>query len=251
VSETPTYRWKTSDFAVGYDAAADVVHPYYAALQDAILRQLAQRPGPPDLVVDLGGGSGRLMERILDGWPQAAGVVVDFSEPFLALAERRLERFGKRARCVLARLQDDWPAHLPGPVTAFVSMSAIHHLEPAEKRSLYARCYERLAPGGLLLNGDEVRAAADADYLAELSQWADHMRRSMARGAIPPIFHDALRGWIDRNVTRFGQEKKSGDDCHETIEAQLGYFQDAGFQVADCPWQRDLWALLRAVKEPA
>src|SRR5207302_403528 len=104
------------------------------------------------------------VERILDRWPQAKVVVLDQSEPFLALAERRLARVGWRASCVLARLQDDWSAHLPGPVTAFVSMSAIHHLEPAEKESLYRRCYELLAPGGILLNGDEVRAESDSEY---------------------------------------------------------------------------------------
>jgi len=243
-----SYRWNTSDFAVGYDAAANVIHPHYLAIQDAILGLLPAELARGGLVVDLGGGSGRLMERILDRWPLATAIVVDQSEPFLALAERRLGRFGPRASCVLARLQDGWSARLPGPVTAFVSMSAIHHLEPTEKESLYRRCYELLAPSGILLNGDEVRAESDAEYVAALSSWADHMRRIMASGAVPPLFHDALNGWIDRNVTRFGQPKKSGDDCHETIAIQLDYFRSAGFRVADSPWQQDLWAIFRGVK---
>jgi len=127
-------------------------------------------------------------------------------------------------------------------------MSAIHHLEPAEKAERYRQCYERLRPGGVLLNGDEVRPESDVEYRAALNHWADHMRREMSGGTIPPAFHGALQGWIERNVTQFGQPKKSGDDCHETIETQLGYFRQAGFAVADCPWQRDLWAVLRGVK---
>jgi tRNA (cmo5U34)-methyltransferase len=243
------FRWKTSDFAVGYDAAADDVHPQYVAIQDEILRQLAlaagQRSGNwPAVVVDLGGGSGRLMERILSRWPQARGVVIDMSEPFLALAERRLAKFGERARCILYRLQDDWPGQVGEPVNAIVSMSALHHLEPAEKQALYGRCHDALAPGGVLLNGDEVRPPGDDAYLAELTKWADHMRRSMQRGAIPQLFHPALEGWIDRNVRRFGEPKHSGDDCHETIDAQLGYLKDAGFASAECPWQCDLWAVM-------
>jgi len=259
----PEYRWNTSDFAIGYDAAAETIHPNYLAIQDAILQilhvTLDSRPPTPDsppLIVDLGGGSGRLIERILDAWPSASAIIVDQSEPFLALAERRLARFGQRATCILSRLQDDWPAQLPpykpeaqarGSVTAFVSMSAIHHLEPAEKETLYCRCFDLLAPGGILLNGDEVRAPGDDEYLATLTAWADHMRRHMASNAIPAIFHDALHGWIDRNVTRFGQPKKSGDDCHETIAAQLAYFRSAGFTTTDSPWHRDLWAILRGV----
>jgi cyclopropane fatty-acyl-phospholipid synthase-like methyltransferase len=244
------FRWKTSDFAVGYDSAADVVHPQYIAIQDEILRQLelaaAQRSGDwPAIVVDLGGGSGRLMERLLDRWPQAKGFVIDMSEPFLALAERRLARFGERARCIFCRLQDDWPGQVGQAASAIVSMSAIHHLEPAEKQSVYRRCHDALAANGVLVNGDEVRPADDDAYLAELTNWAEHMRRSMQSGAIPQLFHPALEGWIERNVQRFGEPKHSGDDCHETIDVQLRYLQDAGFAAAECPWQRDLWAVLR------
>src|SRR5438876_10700951 len=93
-----SYRWNTSDFAVGYDAAAEVIHPYYLAIQDEILRllkstldSLSGSGGPPSepttprltprnapsLIVDLGGGSGRLIERILDQSPLAHGIVID------------------------------------------------------------------------------------------------------------------------------------------------------------------------------
>src|SRR5687768_14482553 len=102
------YRWNISEFAVAYDRAAEQVHPYYLELQDAILRDLSFPPNANGLIVDMGGGSGRLMERVLEKWPQMSGMVLDQSEPFLALAERRLARFGSRASCVKARLQDDW-----------------------------------------------------------------------------------------------------------------------------------------------
>jgi cyclopropane fatty-acyl-phospholipid synthase-like methyltransferase len=247
VSPAQTYRWQVSEFAAGYDAAAEIIHPHYLAIQDQILNLLPLSQTSPALVVDLGGGSGRLMERILDRNPLARGIVIDMSEPFLALAERRLARFGQRATCVLSRLQDDWRSKLPGPASAIVSMSAIHHLEPTEKETVYRRCFDALSPSGVLLNGDEVRPPQDDAYLRELTRWADHMRAAIHRGAIDPSFHKAPLGWIDRNVTRFGQPKRSGDDCHETIDAQLAYFLSAGFSTADSPWQRELWAVLRGV----
>ncbi len=242
------YRWNTSDFAVGYDASAEVVHPLYREIQDAILERLPLDRDTAGWVVDLGGGSGRLIERVLDRWPAASGVVVDQSEAFLALAERRLARFGSRALCVQAQLQGDWPALLPSRPIAIVSTSAIHHLEPPEKQQLYQQCHDTLLPGGVLLNGDEVRPADDTAYLTEVNAWAEHMRRGMADGSIGEGFHPALHTWIDRNVTRFGQPKKSGDDCHETIETQLAYYRSVGFASADCPWQQALWAVLRGVK---
>jgi cyclopropane fatty-acyl-phospholipid synthase-like methyltransferase len=243
-----TYRWNMTDFATGYDAAAEIVHPRYVEIQDEMLRLLSLGEDASMTVLDLGGGSGKLMERILERFPNAQGVVVDQSEAFLALAERRLARFGDRAKCVLAKLQNEWADQLSLNVRAIVSMSAIHHLEPAEKSALYQRCFDLLAPGGVLLNGDEVRPQNDADYLAALTKWAGHMRQEIARGVIPESFRGAPEAWIERNVTKFGQPKKSGDDCHERIEAQLGYFRAAGFAVADCPWHGDLWAILRGIK---
>jgi tRNA (cmo5U34)-methyltransferase len=244
-----TYRWNTDAFAEGYDQAAHVIHPYYLDIQEAILAALPGGLGtegfePGRLVVDLGGGSGRLVERILDRWPVSA-IVIDQSEPFLALAERRLSRFGPRAVCILARLQDRWIDQLPAPSAAIVSMSAIHHLEPSEKQALYRQCFEALAPDGVLLNGDEVRDENDHQYRAHVSAWADHMMGLMQAGTVPSNFNPALEKWIDRNVTRFGEPKKSGDDCHETIATQLDYLTQAGFAPADCPWRQSMWALLR------
>jgi SAM-dependent methyltransferase len=244
MTQAPAYRWNTSAFAEGYDQAAQVIHPRYLEIQDAILSLLPPDLRAGELVVDLGGGSGRLVERILDRWPVTA-VVIDQSEPFLALAERRLARFGPRAICILAKLQDRWLEQLPARPRMIVSMSAIHHLEPVEKQALYRQCCEALVSGGVLMNGDEVRAEDDAAYHGELQAWATHMRAVMSSGAIPESFHPALEKWIDRNVARFGEPKQSGDDCHETIAAQLAFFKTAGFATADCPWQQSLWAILR------
>jgi tRNA (cmo5U34)-methyltransferase len=242
------YRWNLDDFAVGYDAAAEHIHPYYVEMQDTILDLLALPKDSQPLIVDAGGGSGRLMERVLARWPHATGVVVDQSPPFLALAERRLSRFGERAVCIHARLQDDWLGQLPRPPRAVVSMSAIHHLTPAEKHTLHRRIVEALEPDGQFLNGDEVRPVADSDYLQLLQHWSAHMRERLADGRIGAVFRQAYEKWAHRNIALFGQPKQSGDDCLQPIDELLADFRKVGFASADAPWQRDLWAVLRGLK---
>ena len=87
-SEAPMtkYRWNTDEAARAYDAAAEHIHPHYLEIQDEILQRLVQRRAATPLVVDAGGGSGRLMERVLELLPQAVGAILDQSEPYLALA---------------------------------------------------------------------------------------------------------------------------------------------------------------------
>jgi tRNA (cmo5U34)-methyltransferase len=241
------YRWNLDDFALGYDAAAEHIHPYYIEMQDTILELLDLAEDSPALVVDAGGGSGRLMEKVLARWPNVTGVVVDQSPPFLALAERRLSRFGNRAVCIHARLQDGWLDQLPRRPRAVVSMSAIHHLTPAEKHELHQRIADAIEPGGQFLNGDEVRPVADSEYLQLLEQWSTHMRERLIDGRIGPVFQQAYEKWAHRNIAIFGQPKQSGDDCLQPIDELLTDFREVGFASADAPWRRDLWAVLRGV----
>lgn len=238
------YRWNESDFATGYDAAAALVHPYYVEIQDVILDLLSFPNDKETLVIDAGGGSGRLVERLLERPPAASAVLLDQSEPFLELARRRLEPYGERATIRLARLQDDWSEGGQLRPHAVVSMSAIHHLDSGEKRELYRRCREMLAPGGIFINGDEVRPTDDDEYLGELTRWATRMNRLIEAEQVSPRMAELLRDWQKRNVENFAAPRASGDDCHETIEAQLGYLRDAGFRDVEVAWQKDMWAVM-------
>ncbi|WP_254510656.1 class I SAM-dependent methyltransferase [Anatilimnocola floriformis] len=242
------YRWNTSEFAEGYDAAAPEIHPRYTAVQEQIVQLLiehAKSLGGSYHVVDLGGGSGRLLQRVLTAIPSATATIIDQSEAFLALAERRLAPFANRVTYVVSRLQEDWLAKLTQQPQAIISTSAIHHLDPVEKQKLYQQIATKLPAGGLFLNGDEVRPEDDVEYQATMERWADFMRAGMQSGKIPQGFHPAASSWIERNVTKFGQPKKSGDDCHETAPVQLGYFRAGGFREADVAWSEELWSVLR------
>lgn len=250
------YRWNSSEAAEAYDRAAPVIHPCYEVVQEEILKLLPFGAEEPFELVDLGGGSGRLAERILERFAGAQVTVVDQSAPFLALAERWLARFAPRAAIVECRLQD-WASRGPvsprpedrvsekrGHVDVIVSTSAIHHLEPAEKRALYRACFAALAPGGMFINGDEFRPAHDAAFLALLEEWSAHMRSAIANGDIPESFANTFDQWHDRNIRRFGEPKKSGDDCLETLDVQMGYLRDIGFRDVECTWAAKLWAVL-------
>ncbi len=242
------YRWNVPDFAQGYDDAAQHIHPHYAEMQQQIVALLAPVLGEGGLVVDAGGGSGRLMEKVLAAYPTATALVVDQSEPFLGLAERRLQRFAGRASMHRARLQEDWFAVLPQAPMAIVSMSAIHHLDAAEKQTLYQKCAAALTPGGVLLNGDEVLSEDEDAYKRHLADWAVHMQKIMDNGAVPPSMHKILHAWRERNIDLYDQPKQSGDDCHQTAEQQLSYFKDAGLTAVESVWQREMWAIMKGGK---
>lgn len=242
------YRWNVADYAAGFDAAAEHIHPHYLEIQDKLLELISPAALRGGLLLDLGGGSGRFAARALERFFGLKCAVLDQSAAFLDLARARLARFGNRAACIEAHLQDDWQKLLPGAPTIITSMSAIHHLEPAEKQTLYARCYEVLPAGGLFLNADEIRPADEADYLSELKHWADHKSRIVREGLVDDRVRDLLDRWHERNIVNFAKPRTSGDDCHEPVDVQLDYLRQAGFAAVDVSWQREMWAVMRAVK---
>ncbi|MFO1091691.1 MAG: hypothetical protein U0992_00035 [Planctomycetaceae bacterium] len=79
------YRWNQQEVAAGYDASAPIVHPYYTAVQDAVMAAI-----PDSLtIVDAGGGSGQLLERCLERLAGLSRVLVDQSAPIPATGTRK------------------------------------------------------------------------------------------------------------------------------------------------------------------
>ena len=76
-------------------------------------------------VLDLGCGSGRVTERLLERLTTGTAIALDGSASMLEQAARRLARFGDRVRYVEADLASP-PLPLESPVDAVMSTAALH-----------------------------------------------------------------------------------------------------------------------------
>ena len=213
------YRWNADQAAADYDAAAPAIHPFYDEVQRAVLDLLPFGAADRPHLVDLGGGSGRLVQRALERLPGATATVVDPSAAFLRLAAERLAPLARRVRFVCCGAEDGWADRLHRP-DAILSTSALHHLDGDQKSAVYRACHAALAPGGVFVNGDEHRPPSDVAYRGLLEAWGDHMESQLAIGAIPDSFRAVVDAWRRRNLDGFGGPRESGDDCHETVEEQ-------------------------------
>ena len=105
-------------------------------------------------VLDIGAGYGLLSEEVLQAFPRAHVIALDYSEPMSDHARKRLA--GRAVTSVMADLSDPtWSARVGGPFELAVSGLAVHNLE---RESLMKTCYRSifrvLRPGGLLLDYD-------------------------------------------------------------------------------------------------
>jgi tRNA (cmo5U34)-methyltransferase len=144
--------------------------PDYDTLQSEIGRLVREsNAGDAPRVLDLGGGTGTTSRAVLDERPGARLVLVDENPNMLDVARDLLP--AANVECVVvADLSDPLPE---GPFDLVVSALAVHHLDGAQKRALFAGVRARLAPGGRFALADVVVPVDPADAVTPLSPGYD------------------------------------------------------------------------------
>jgi tRNA (cmo5U34)-methyltransferase len=206
--------------AAVYEAPRRRLIPPFDAFYGTAVAAVRIATATPKRVLDLGAGTGLLSRRIAAAYPGAELVLADAAPSMLAEAESAL---GGRARYVVADLADEPPA---GPWCAVVSALAIHHLDDDAKRTLFARVYAQLGAGGVFVDAEQVAGPT-------------------------PLFDDLYRAWHERGARASGsddaewagaEERMAFDRC-ATVEAQLGWLREAGFE-PDCLFKDHRFAVL-------
>ena len=142
--------WRNADHAINYLEKRELI-PRRAEAYGVLFEVLPDRI---TRVLDLGTGDGNTLQLVLDAYPGATGVGVDFQDEML---DRARQRFAGHAGVDIRRHDLDEP--LPADLDVFdavVSSFAIHHLVPDRQRALYGEVFDHLVPGGVFANVEHV-----------------------------------------------------------------------------------------------
>ncbi len=236
-----------------YDRMVQTLVPNYDFLQDEMIKTLRISEFSRPVVVDLGGGSGIFLEKILKANPTAFCYWIDYSEDFLKVAQKRLSPYKDRVQLHLIPLEDSWESLIDREVNFIVSMSVIHHFENHEKKALYERGFHLLKNGGWLVNIDEMKTLYDDAYMNSLYYWLQHVKdaqSSLSEGERD--FYDEwnvyFERWKIRNVDKIHEIKRKGDDLHEDFVLQLKWFKEIGYQNVDLFLKVHLWCAIGGQK---
>ncbi len=104
------------------------------------------RPREGDRVLDIGCGPGDVFELL----PQVQYVGIDFSDDYIAAAQRR---FGASATFVCGDLNNLGMEQL-GKFDEVIAMGVIHHLNDEEALGMLQKIQEHLKPGGRFVSYD-------------------------------------------------------------------------------------------------
>jgi tRNA (cmo5U34)-methyltransferase len=229
-ADTNAEIWKSDEVARTFAAqAADRERERGEQLR-LVARLLPFGKDDAFVFMDLGAGTGAAARAILAEYPNATGLLADFSTQMMAEGENLLAPYVGRYRYVeFDMLSSDWPAELKVPLDAVVSALSIHHLPDARKQTIFREIRQRLKPQGWYINYDPVRAP-DASREAIWERVNDR--------------YDPQAAW--KRTHRTPQEQARYENHVRymlPLEPQLRWLEAAGFVDVDVYWKRLDWVI--------
>ncbi len=215
----------TADF----DSGIRRLLPKYDEMLDVLVGCIASAN---HRILELGCGTGELTLKILERYPSAEIVGVDYSPRMLDFARAKIESAGYAARWTGIELDfGEWANNpnflgLGDKFNACISSLAIHHLEDEMKLKLFQRIRGSLNAGGCFWNADPLLAesAVMKDiYQAAREDWALSQGETLVK--------------IRANVGTSVSSGYSNPDRLATLSAQLEMLASSGFETVAVPWK--------------
>jgi len=215
----------TTDF----DSGIRRLLPKYDEMLDVLVGCIASAN---NRILELGCGTGELSLKVLERYPSATIVAVDYSARMLDFARAKIESAGYAARWTGIELDfGEWANNpnfsgLGDKFNACISSLAIHHLEDEMKLKLFQRIRQSLDAGGCFWNADPLLAesAGMKDiYQAAREDWA--------------LSQGETLGQIRANVGTSVSYGYSNPDRLATLSAQLEMLGSSGFETVAVPWK--------------
>jgi tRNA (cmo5U34)-methyltransferase len=237
----PAEIWKNRDVAKAFLDERALMIPDLPRQFEVIHRVVAFHCPEPRRLLDVGAGDAILLSTLLESFPGAGGVAVDFSPLMLERASRRLEKFGQRAAVLEADLlYSAWKNALAGPFDVIVSSFAIHHLPDDRKRALYHEIHDLLPAGGVFLNSEHVASTSPNGEQMFVDAMTSHLYQRRREKGEDVTLEQVRREFLappDRSANILA-----------LVEDQCRWLREIGFGEVDCFWKYFELAIFGGIK---
>lgn len=238
----PASRWDESSSREFLDLGR-----YFVPDREEQIATIAEMiPDPGDgLLVDLCCGEGLLSRALLERFPRARVLGMDFSPTMLERAAATCAAFAERFETRPFDLAEESWRSFSEPVRGFVSSLAIHHLDGEGKRRLYRDLAAALAPGGAVVIADLVLPATPAAQAVAARAWDESVRRRSLElaGGLGPY-----EKFLDLRWNLWAETEPDPIDRPSPLLDQLRWLAEAGLAGVDVVWMKAGHAVFGGVR---
>lgn len=201
--------WNASEYDISRRRLIPCYDLFYSTAAELAARSI--KTSSSAVILDLGTGTGLLSEFVMQKVESASLFLLDESPDMLSKAQKRLAQYNPKI--FIQPMTEPLPA---GMFNAVISSLAIHHLLDNDKRDLFKRIYQSLAPGGIFINGEQILGS---------NEWQQQLYEDMH-------LNGARALGSSEDEIRAAQERMTHDHC-STLADQISWLREIGFQNAD------------------
>ena len=229
MSEQADRIWQSAEVAHGFLEGMRGAIPFAAEQLDIMMRVI--RAAQPELktFMDIGCGDGILGHTLLAHYPDAQGVLLDFSEPMIEAARHKLAANRMQLQFVNEDYgNSNWVKGVAAnaPFDAIVSGFSIHHQPDIRKQSLYTEIFDLLKPGGIFIN---------VEHVAPESTWVeDRFDELFIDSMIAHNQRHKIDISAEETARRYHARDHKDANILASLDIQLGWLHDIGFNQVSC-----------------
>jgi tRNA (cmo5U34)-methyltransferase len=210
------------------DEIIETVIPNYSETLD-VMASILRANGPPERVLDLGAGPGRISEVLHHAFPAAEFTLLDMYDEILEVARKRLAKFQMSASFFVG---DYTQVDLGTGYDAIVAGLTLHHLDDDGKQKMVGRLRDALCGGGLLVVCDVVSGTTP-----EWDKRYEDLWFSRLEELVPEDAEYIKQHYLD-------------EDRPASVEDNLRWLREAGLDDVACHWRYFNFAIWSGKKPP-
>lgn len=206
-------------------------------MADRLINSIAADAGFNGHLLDIGGGSGLVTQRLLERYPQAKVTLIDPAEQMCALAKNR---FGDRIRVeTLAGDQvDGWGLSADGALCS----AAFHLMDEQTTLPSIAAVLKQGSVFAFNLWGHSFDETASLDRRVDWSVFVDQALSEYQEAALPPVKSAKRRPRNLKTLSEIGEKCRLQFQKKEIVEVQLDAKFHIEFAAMTPSWLGDIGA---------
>jgi ubiquinone/menaquinone biosynthesis C-methylase UbiE len=221
--------WRLPEMVKKYLSGSRAAFPGSVLQFEVMLKLLKENSCNVKNVLDIGCGDGILGAIVLDTFPEARGVFLDFSDDMLTAAKKNMAQISHRIDLInsdysVKKWVDNVNSYAPYDV--IVSGYSIHHQNDSRKKEIFNEIYGLLDEGGIFINVEHVLSRSkwierthNEYFIDSLYEYSLSKGSSKNRGDISKGFYNRID--MESNILAF-------------VEDQCNWLREIGFIDVDC-----------------
>jgi tRNA (cmo5U34)-methyltransferase len=216
-----------------YDANISTILPYYSFFHQEIIYFVKSLPSSPKLWMDTGCGTGSLVSKAINEFPNTKFLLVDPTEGMLDQARKKLSSYPpERLEFLRASATQELSQELKEKPDVITAIQCHHYLSREGRKDTTRVCYDLLKEGGIYITFENTRPLTEEGISIGKRYWGDFQ---LNRGRTEEE--------IKKHLERFDSEY-----FPITIEEHLRLLRETGFRTVELFWYSYMQAGFYCIK---